>query len=201
MKEKVVQNSDPNAVTFLSEVSWRGGTWGVYFWPKARYGYLMFIPRTAMSLSSRLQAKVNANRAEREALLPQERSLLDRCFVAGLALGVGGGVLAISFGMRNPSVAPVAAPVAPVVTPVAAPTAPAKESQVCNPYASNGTYLPELCGDNDAFQGRLDRSFSNDAEKVKAQSLSYASEKMLERCDRDWLPSTCAKLRAELAAK
>ena len=114
-----------------------------------------------MSLSSRLQAKVNANRAEREALLPQERSFLDRCFVAGLALGVGGGVLAISFGMRNPSVSPVAAPVAPVVTPVAAPTAPAKERQVCNPYASNGTYLPELCGESNAFQGRLDEAFAS----------------------------------------
>jgi hypothetical protein len=118
-----------------------------------------------MSLSSRLQAKVDANRAEREALLPQERSFLDRCFVTGLALGVGGGILAISFGMRTPSVSPVAAPVAPVVTPVAAPvaapTAPAKERQVCNPYASNGTYLPELCGESNAFQGRLDRAFAS----------------------------------------
>jgi hypothetical protein len=116
-----------------------------------------------MSLSSRLQAKVNANRAEREALLPQERSFLDRCFVAGLALGVGGGVLAISFGMRNPSVSPVAAPVAPVVTPVAAPTAPAKPSQVCDPYV-NGVYMGELCGDNDAFQGRLDRAFASEGQ-------------------------------------
>jgi hypothetical protein len=73
----------------------------------------------------------------------------------------------------------------------------------CNPYASNGTYLPELCGDHDPFADRDARTSrvpaTTDAERVKAQSLSYAAEQLLARCDRDWLPSTCAQMRAELA--
>jgi len=72
-----------------------------------------------MSLSSRLQTKVNANRAQREALAAKNQSFLNRCFAVGLALGLGGGVLAIVAGMRQ-----VASPLAaPVAVSVAAPVA------------------------------------------------------------------------------
>ncbi len=164
-----------------------------------------------MSLSSRLQTKVNANRAQREALAAKNQSFLNRCFAVGLALGLGGGVLAIVAGMRQ--VASSAA--TRVVTPIAAPVAPPEphnefhnpsvKGQKCVPYASNGTYLPELCGDHDAFREKAERTArppaTTEAERVKAQALSYAAEKMLERCDRDWLPSTCAEMRAELSGR
>ena len=77
-------------------------------------------PKPPMSLSSRLQTKVNANRAQREALAAKNQSFLNRCFAVGLALGLGGGVLAIVAGMRQ--VASSAA--TRVVTPIAAPVAP-----------------------------------------------------------------------------
>ncbi len=129
--------------------------------------------------------------------------------VAGLALALIG-VTLIAHSKRPQAY--VAAPVAPsVATPVA--TAPdpginfhaVKPGQKCVPYASNGTYLPELCGDHDAFRAKAERTArppaTTEVERVKAQALSYAAEKMLERCDRDWLPSTCAEMRAELSGR
>lgn len=90
---------------------------------------------------------------------------LSDCPNWGLAVAVFTGVTVILAANLPPVPAPVAAPVeAPVTAPVEAPapapvTAPVETTgQRCVPYASNGTYLPELCGDHDAFAGRLDRA-------------------------------------------
>lgn len=41
---------------------------------------------------------------------------------------------------------------------------------------------------------------TDDAERVKTTIRDRMAESMIERCEQDWLPSTCVKLRAELEA-
>jgi hypothetical protein len=91
---------------------------------------------------------------------------INRSFAVGVVLALTG--VALIAHSRSPR-AYVAAPVAaPVATPAATPADPGidfhavKPGQKCVPYASNGTYLPELCGDHDAFQGRIDRALASD---------------------------------------
>ena len=120
-----------------------------------------------MKLSDRLQATLNESRAKRQAQPEPFRPNW------GVAAAVFAAVTVILAANLPPVPAPVAAPVetqvtapvaarvetpvpAPVAAPVAAPAAAPK--QRCVPYASTGTYLPELCGDHDAFAGRLDRA-------------------------------------------
>jgi hypothetical protein len=118
-----------------------------------------------MKLSDRLQAKLDKARLQPQPPEPFRPNW-------GLAVAVFTGVTVILAANLPPVPAPVAAPVetqvtapvaarveTPVTAPVAAPAAAPK--QRCVPYASNGTYLPELCGDHDAFAGRLDRAFQD----------------------------------------
>ena len=114
-----------------------------------------------MKLSDRLQAKLDKARLQPQPPEPFRPNW-------GLAVAVFTGVTVILAANLPPVPAPVAAPVetqvtAPVAARVETPvTAPVETTgQRCNPYASNGTYLPELCGDHDAFAGRLDRAFQD----------------------------------------
>jgi hypothetical protein len=112
-----------------------------------------------MKLSDRLQVTLDEARAKRQRQAEPSRPNW------GLTVAVFTGFTLILAANLPPVPAPVAAPVearvetpapapvaAPVETPVAAP------KQRCVPYASNGIYIPELCGDHDAFSGRLDRA-------------------------------------------
>lgn len=179
-------------------------------------------PNHPVTLSDRLQTKLDSARAQRAfSAQPQPRAF-SRLHAIGLGIGLlmGGG--AFLYGAQTPSNTLPATPVVAAEpttdwrtkiseatpadltqpTPVAVSATAAKPVR-CNPYASNGTYLPELCGDHDPFADRAARTSrvpaTTDAERIKTQSLSYAAEQLLARCDRDWLPSTCAQMRAELA--
>jgi hypothetical protein len=158
-----------------------------------------------MSLSTKLQARVNARRQQREATRKRHRNLHN----IGAALGLTAGIAAFVYGAQHPTYTLPPVPTTPVETPASEPATPpavnindVKPGTRCNPYV-NGVYIGDLCRDHDSFAERAERISSSEeteAERVRGQALSYAAEKMLERCDRDWLPSTCAKMRAELGA-
>jgi hypothetical protein len=114
---------------------------------------------------------------------------MNRFHLVGIALGLTAGAVAFVSGAHHPSNTLPPTPIvesdwrtkvsysesAPVASPVeSAPIEPVPAQQPAETY--------------------------DEAERVKALALSHAAEKMLERCDRDWLPSTCAKMRAELGA-
>lgn len=42
--------------------------------------------------------------------------------------------------------------------------------------------------------------YANEAERVKAAASDHMAQSLLERCEQDWLPSTCVQMRAELEA-
>ena len=120
-----------------------------------------------MSLSDRLNSRLQQSQQQRAARAVSARKRARVLSWASLAL-VGTGFAVAS--QLPPVPAPVSVP-APVTTPAPplAPAAPAQgisdvagKGQKCGPYASNGTYLPELCGDYDAYQGRLDRAFRSE---------------------------------------
>ena len=128
------------------------------------------LPTATMTLSARLQAKLDAARAERElaasrpAPRRQSRSF-SRWHAVGVALGLATGGAAFLLGAQHPTntLPPtpviVAEPVAPTAQPAdmtMADLVPATPTK-CNPYAANGTYLPELCGEHDAFADRAAR--------------------------------------------
>lgn len=127
------------------------------------------LPTATMALSARLQAKLDAARAERElaASRPAPRRqphAFTRLHAVGVAFGLLAGGAAFLYGAQTPS---NTLPPTPVI--VAEPAAPAEppaltmadlvpaEPVKCNPYASNGVYLPELCGEHDAFAARAAR--------------------------------------------
>jgi hypothetical protein len=107
---------------------------------------------------------------------------MNRFTAFGIALGLTAGVTAFVSGAQHPSnTLPPTPAVAPdwrtkvsYSEPVSVESVPVTQQ----PAAPAETY--------------------DEAERVKALALSHAADKMLERCDRDWLPSTCAKMRAEL---
>jgi hypothetical protein len=158
-----------------------------------------------MSLSTKLQSRVTNARRKREEIQQRHQKLYN----IGVALGLSAGVAAFVYGAQHPTYTLPPVPVTPVETPASEPATPpavnindVKPGTRCNPYV-NGVYIGDLCGDHDSFAERAERISSSEeteAERVRGQALSYAAEKMLERCDRDWLPSTCAKMRAELGA-
>ncbi len=118
------------------------------------------------NLSDRLASRVQRSRELRQAQPPA--SLLHAVgFSAGLLIAG----IAFLHGTQNPTndlpstpvvrpepvlaVAPTASePASPATEPVAA------EPARCVPYASNGTYLPELCGEYDAFSDRAERALA-----------------------------------------
>ena len=122
-----------------------------------------------MALSEKIQASLVTRKGTEAAKLPTKFKRTpkskDPFFLSGLAVGVLGGIAIISVGMRPaPAPAPVPVPAPASAEVVAEPRNefhnPSNKGQKCVPYASNGVYLPELCGDHDAFQGRLDRAFA-----------------------------------------
>ena len=158
-----------------------------------------------MSLSSKLQSRVTNARRKREETQQRHRKLYN----IGAALGLTAGIAAFCYGAQTPTNSLPPVPTVSVEAAVPQPAAPpavnindVKPGTRCNPYV-NGVYIGDLCGDHDSFAERAERISSSEeteAERVRGQALSYAAGKMLERCDRDWLPSTCAKMRAELGA-
>jgi hypothetical protein len=116
-----------------------------------------------MSLSTKLQARVNARRQQREATRKRHRNLHN----IGAALGLTAGIAAFAFGAQTPTNSLPPVPAVSVEAAVSQPAAPpavnihdVKPGTRCNPYV-NGVYIGELCGDHDAFQGRLDRAFAD----------------------------------------
>jgi hypothetical protein len=125
-----------------------------------------------MTLSEKLQARLDANREAQAPKAPRKRN--DPFLLSGLALGLSAGVAAFAFGTGHPandlpqtpdwrskvshvSRSELGEPI-PAATVSQAPAAPTKAATKCIPYASNGTYLPELCGDYDAFAAKADRA-------------------------------------------
>ena len=122
-----------------------------------------------MTLSTKLQARVNARRRKREETQRRQRNLHN----IGAALGLSAGIAAFAFGAQHPTSTLPSTPdwrtsvsytspteLSQPAPPPAAETAEATpEPTRCNPYV-NGVYVGELCGDHDAFQGRLDRAFA-----------------------------------------
>jgi hypothetical protein len=130
-----------------------------------------------VTLSEKLQARLDANRKAQAPEAPRKRN--DPFFLSGLALGLSASIAAFTFGVNHPtndlpqtpdwrskvshvSRSELGEPI-PAETVSQAPAgidfhAPVKPGQKCVPYASNGTYLPELCGDYDAFAAKADRA-------------------------------------------
>jgi hypothetical protein len=118
-------------------------------------------------LSDRLAARVASARRNRSAA-PSRPPF----YAIGVAAGLLLGGAAFLYGTNHPSndlpPTPVITP-EPVLAVEPAPPAPAPVSvaqapvqpQRCVPYASNGTYLPELCGDHDAFSDRAERALAD----------------------------------------
>jgi hypothetical protein len=140
-----------------------------------------------MSLSTKLQSKLTVSRQQRQNRQQAREQQQKRLFTVGVALGLTAGITAFVSGAQHPSNTLPPTPIvesdwrtkvsysesAPVASPVeSAPIEPVPAQQPAETY--------------------------DEAERVKALALSHAAEKMLERCDRDWFPSTCAKMRAEL---
>ena len=134
-----------------------------------------------MKTSRDLEASLERIRALRAASAQPKTQSFTRLHAVGLGFGLLLGGAAFLYGAGHPS---KTLPATPVVTPepvlaaqpaadwrskisqadasqlvqpapVAAPE-PAKPVK-CSPYASNGTYLPELCGEHDAFADRAAR--------------------------------------------
>lgn len=118
-------------------------------------------------LSDRLASRVAQARASRPA-----PASCPPFYAIGFAAGLLLGGAAFLHGTGQPTntlpPTPVVSP-EPVLAVEPAPPAPEPVSvdqppaqpQRCVPYASNGTYLPELCGDYDAFSDRAERALAD----------------------------------------
>ena len=116
-----------------------------------------------MSLSDRLNSRLQQSqqqRAVRAAVVKKRSRALSWASLAlvGTGFAVASQLPPVPASLTAPT--PVTTP-APTVTPAV----PAQDisdvagkGQKCVPYASNGTYLPELCGEYDAFSDKAART-------------------------------------------
>ena len=122
-------------------------------------------------LSDRLASRVAQARASQPT--PANRPPF---YAIGVAAGLLLGGAAFLHGTNHPTntlpptpvvtLEPVLAVAPPVAPPVELPPAvsvdqPPARPQRCVPDASNGTYLPELCGGHDAFSARAERALAD----------------------------------------
>jgi hypothetical protein len=119
-----------------------------------------------MNLSDKLEARLQPRRLARQQLQEQTQKRHQKLYNIGVALGLTAGIAAFAFGAQTPTNSLPPVPSVSVEAAVPQPAAPpavnihdVKPGTRCNPYV-NGVYVGELCGDHDAFQGRLDRAFA-----------------------------------------
>jgi hypothetical protein len=151
-------------------------------------------PRNPVTLSEKLQARLDSHRATRaaEATKVNKKQQADPFFLSGLALGLSASIAAFTFGVNHPTndLPPVPS-LEPAATVSQAPAgidfhAPVKPGQKCVPYASNGTYLPELCGNYDAFAAKAERTSRPNADPTACADGTCTSERAKANRDAYW---------------